>query len=221
MGLLVFGTPTLLFFGYGFPETLGLLLPSSLEISAMQVARPGIRRPTIPRHLFIFCLPAINAFMLLAIIENNKEYFAILVGSVLVMSAVSRLVERTRNLLTTAIRSHSAAYHIALGVVHGLTNLGGAMLAIFASSQYSNKSEVRYVIAAYYLAFVALQCTVLAISCHLNDLFNGIMIIPIAVLTHLVVGRPLFRNLQDRQSDGAMSVFIMAYGLVLLLKSLN
>ena len=89
MGLFVFGTTTLLLFGYVFPETLGLLLPSSLEISAMQVARPCIRRPTSPRHLFIFCLPVIGAFMLLAIIENNKEYVAILVGSVLVMSAVS------------------------------------------------------------------------------------------------------------------------------------
>ena len=108
-----------------------------------------------------------------------------------------------------------------MGVVHGLTNLGGAMLAVFASSQYSNKSEVRYVIAAYFLAFGTLKCTVLAISGHLNDFFNGIMIIPIAVLTYLVVGRPLFRNLQDRQYDGAIAVFIMAYGLVLLKKSLN
>ncbi|WP_244115554.1 hypothetical protein [Burkholderia gladioli] len=38
MGVLVFGTPTLLLLGFDFTSVLGLLLPSSMAISAIQVA---------------------------------------------------------------------------------------------------------------------------------------------------------------------------------------
>ena len=219
MGLLVFGTPTLLLFGYDFSQTLGMLLPSSMAISVMQVAQPGIPRPAIPRELFKFCLPAICAAMLFSILYDRLEHAALLVGTVLLLSAIARLVPFARNLLTVAINTNSAIYHIIMGVVHGLTNLGGAMLAVFAANQYSQKSEVCYIIAGYYLAFGLLQCSVLAFTGHTASLLQGVMVIPIAILTFFAVGRPLFRRLQDRQYDGAMSVFIMAYGIVLLIKS--
>ena len=94
-----------------------------------------------------------------------------------------------------------------MGVVHGLTNLGGAMLAVFAANQYSQKSEVCYIIAGYYLAFGLLQCSVLAFTEYRFALAgrNGNTD---RNLNFFAVGRPLFRRLQDRQYDGAMSVLL-------------
>ena len=44
-----------------------------------------------------------------------------------------------------------------MGFVHGLTNLGGALLAILASSYHSEKVAIRYTVAYYYMAFGAIQ----------------------------------------------------------------
>ena len=38
VGLLVFGTPTLMLLGYGFEQTLAIVLPASLCVSAIQVS---------------------------------------------------------------------------------------------------------------------------------------------------------------------------------------
>ena len=43
VGLLVFGTPTLLLAGYSFEETLAYLLPCSMAISALQAWDGGAR----------------------------------------------------------------------------------------------------------------------------------------------------------------------------------
>ena len=46
MGILVFGTPTLLLMGYDFTSVLGLLLPASVSISAVQAG--SARRRAVP-----------------------------------------------------------------------------------------------------------------------------------------------------------------------------
>lgn len=49
-----------------------------------------------------------------------------------------------------------------MGAVHGLTNMGGALLALYASSTQEGKLEIRTTISRYYLAFGLIQLSTLA-----------------------------------------------------------
>lgn len=51
MGILVFGTPTLLLMGYDFITTPGYLLPTSFAISLLQVMSTGSARVVVSRYL--------------------------------------------------------------------------------------------------------------------------------------------------------------------------
>ena len=59
VGLLVFGTPTLLLLGYPFETTLALLLPSSLVISAMQIFAGNDRIKYFKKMFLVYSVPFI------------------------------------------------------------------------------------------------------------------------------------------------------------------
>ena len=61
MGVLIFGTPTLLLLGYDFLTTLSYLLPASFAISLLQVLTAGANRVPVSRYLYLLCLPGIGA----------------------------------------------------------------------------------------------------------------------------------------------------------------
>ena len=188
MGLLVFGTPTLLLFGYDFSQTLGTLLPSSMAISVSCKSQPGIPRPAIPRELFKFCTCHCSRHGF-PYCTTDWEHAAFLVGTCPLLSAIARLVPFAWKLLTVAINTNSAIYHIIMGVVHGLTNLV-AQCSLFSPPTSTHRNpEVCYIIAGYYLA-ATLQCSVLAFTGHTASLLQGVMVIPIAILTFFAVGRP-------------------------------
>ena len=220
LGILVFGTPTLLLMGFGFSETLGTLLPSSMVISAMQIATPGIDRPKMPRELYFLCLPVIAASLWFSIATGFVEYTIMLVGGILLISGIARSVSIFQVKLAGLIKSNSSLYHLAMGAVHGLTNVGGALLAVFAASVYPTKEEMRYTIAYYYFAFGVLQCATLLLTFSGSALVKGVLLSVIAAIIYTAVGSPLFRKLRDLEYNRAMSVFIFAYGAILLGKGL-
>ena len=60
MGVLIFGTPTLLLMGCDFITTLGYLLPASFAISLLQVLTAGTSRVPVSRYLYLLFLPGIG-----------------------------------------------------------------------------------------------------------------------------------------------------------------
>ena len=66
IGLLLFGTPTLLLAGYSYPETLWILLPASCSLSLMQIFE-GRALIESKRDVFIFTLPALFFSLILVI----------------------------------------------------------------------------------------------------------------------------------------------------------
>ena len=60
MGVLIFGTPTLLLLGYDFTEAICLLVPASFVISLLQVTISRQDWEAVSRHLYLICLPGIG-----------------------------------------------------------------------------------------------------------------------------------------------------------------
>ena len=95
MGLLVFGTPSLLLLGLGFTESLGYLLPASIALSAIQVRRSR-RLDLISPNLWFFCVPMIGAGLALSIFVSGEIPINRVVGVILILAVVSIVVRRIR-----------------------------------------------------------------------------------------------------------------------------
>ncbi len=218
MGVLVFGTPTFLLLGYGFTETLGILLPSSLSISIAQVALHKGRRPAISKALGALCLPAVGLSLFVTISANLTRYAYFLVAVALVMSAAARTVPQFKQALRGAIVRHLKLFHVVIGLFHGVTNLGGALLAVMAPTIHPDKDNARYVVAVYYMSFVLVQAAVLVITVGGGIFLPGVVYVPLTAVIYLILGNRLFRTLNNNAFQQGMTGFLVLYAAILVLR---
>ncbi len=218
MGVLVFGTPTLMLMGHDFITTLGYVLPASFAISLHQVVTAGPNRAPVSRFLFLLCLPGIAVGLWLAETSVSASWSHILIGGTLLLSALVRFWTPSRKVLSILLERQSAFYHLVMGLTHGLTNLGGALLAVLASSKNSEKEAVRSSIAQYYLAFSIVQMLVLALVMgHADILISNIPAVITSSAVYLLIGNRIFSYASNPVYDSALTVFIALYGVVVLM----
>ena len=219
MGVLVFGTPTLLLMGYDFITTLGYLLPASFAISLLQVLTAGSNRVPVSRYLYLLCLPGVCIGLWLTDASSLTSWTNILVGGTLLLSALVRFWPPWQRLLAVLLDQHLPTYHFVMGVTHGLTNLGGALLAILASGRNSEKEAIRYTIAHYYLAFSSIQMLLLAaIMGHHGILIGNLPTAGVAAMVYLLVGNRIFTRSSNQSYNVALNIFIAAYGVAVLFR---
>jgi len=217
MGLLVFGTPTLLLIGYDFFTALGYLLPASFAISLLQVLSAGENRVPISRYLYILCFPAIGLGLFLTETSPLVSWTNKFIGWTLLVSALIRFWPPSRKLLTEMLEKHFPAYHFIMGLIHGLTNLGGALLAILASGINTDKEATRYTIAYYYLTFSIIQMLVLTVVMGHQKI--DLMTAVVSAVVYLFIGNRIFIRISNQFYGIAMTAFTALYGIAVLLKS--
>ena len=133
IGLLLFGTPTFLFFGYDFMSTLGLLLPVSILISLLQIIVQKGSIKSLMSEYNVFCLPFLILFLVITLnfgdIMDIKIYVLIfLIISSTVILNKDRIVRMNKYLL-----KYRKLYLIIIGSIHGSTNMGGGFLSLFST----------------------------------------------------------------------------------------
>jgi len=105
-----------------------------------------------------------------------------------------------------------------MGLIHGLTNLGGAMLAILAGGTNTEKEAIRYMVAHYYLAFSTIQLFLLAIVMEQhNVLITNLPIAGVSAVIYLSVGNRLFTRANNSSFNFAMTIFMALFGFVVVL----
>jgi len=219
MGVLVFGTPTLLLMGYDFISTLGYLLPASFAISLLQVLTAGSNRVPISPYLYLLCLPGIGVGLWLAEASPLASWTNILVGGTLLLSALIRFWTPSGKIVAVMLEKHFPIYHLIMGITHGLTNLGGALLAVLASGTSTEKAVIRYTVAHYYLAFSAIQMLVLAtVMGHLNILTANLPAAATSAAVYLLIGNRIFSRTSNPAYNVVLTIFIAAYGVIILLQ---
>ena len=70
VGLLVFGTPTLLLFGYSFPEVLSYLLPSSITVSFFQIYNRWEYIDLYKINVIFYMVPMVRLLFFAALITS-------------------------------------------------------------------------------------------------------------------------------------------------------
>ncbi len=219
MGVLIFGTPTLLLLEYDFTTTLSYLLPASFAISLLQVLGAGSTRVPVSQYLYLLCLPGIGAGFWLAGNSPSAAWTNFMVGIMLLLTALIRLWSPSRKLLSICLKKYLPAYHLVMGVTHGLTNLGGGLLAILASGIQDEKAAIRYTVAHYYLAFSVVQILVLTIVLdQFKIVFTNSVTMIVSTSVYILIGNKLFFRANNRSFNTALNIFIAIYGVALLLK---
>lgn len=220
LGLLVFGTPTFLLLGFDFLDTLTYLIPASVTISILQILDTKTDKPDISKSLYLLCLPGIAVGLYFAKSAATGAYLDILIGLALILSAVVRQFSNARSILKTVINRHVAAYHLAMGVAHGLTNLGGAFLTVFAGASFSLKEDIRYIIAFYYFCFGVIQLFMLATVLDMGEeIIKHLPGALVAAFVYFTFGKAIFLRASNPMFHGILTLFMFAYGVIVLIRA--
>ena len=220
VGLLVFGTPTLLLLGCPFEETIAYLLPSSLLISMMQVFDGRKHIGELRTSIYVYCVPFIVVGLALVLSDKLTFDIKLLVGVMLIFFAIARFSRGLQEMLVKLLKRHTKFYLMLMGFVHGISNMGGGLLTIFATAIYDDKERTRANIAYGYLVFATSQILVLLI---LNTKAFHLVCLPLAIVavaTYLTVGNFIYLKSSHAVYQILITLFMLAYGVLLICQKL-
>ncbi len=218
VGLLVFGTPTLLLMGFSFGEILAYLLPASIAISLLQLMHGGgFGIDGLRRQFLIYTAPLVLVGAAVILTVGSSLDIRLLVGLMLVVSGAIRLFPRLREAGGRLIRRRLPVSLTVLGVVHGLSNLGGGVLTLIVGSIYETKDDIRRQIAFCYLAMAVVQVGVLALTVD-ADLVPWLLVaLPaLAAMTFVAVGNRAFQATSQRGYQISLTALIITFGVGLM-----
>jgi uncharacterized membrane protein YfcA len=218
IGILFFGTPTLIILGYPFVETLSIVLPASIAVSALQVWKGGPPARQWRRDFGIWCLVPLTAFLLAGFWWNWAIELELFIAITLFAYVLIRVSPRMRASLQRGVRVRPKIWLSLIGIVHGLSNLGGGLLAIFAANTFSDTATIRAHIAFCYLCFAALQLTALAVLAvdvmHIGQLGYAAL----AGAVFVILERRFFETISSPVFDRVFTVLIGGYSALIFLK---
>jgi hypothetical protein len=221
VGLLVFGTPTLLLLGYPFEQVLALLLPCSIVISTLQVLTTGgFTLEPIRRRMLIFTAPTVLAGTIVILTAGSGLNLKPVVGAMLIVTALLRASADIQRRMATVVRRWQPVFLIGLGTVHGLSNLGGGILTFIVGSSYDRKEDVRRHIAYCYGMMAIIQLTALLITVRPSiESYQWFLLPLLAGATYLAIGQRLFCSTGQVVYQRSLTGLIASYGVLLLVQA--
>jgi uncharacterized membrane protein YfcA len=218
MGLLIFGTPTLVILGFDFVSTLATLLPASITISLLQIIEDKSMDPNFASRFAIWGLPSAGLGLVIVVQYEPRIPLELLLGSLLLFFASLRFLPNFSELITTAVRRHVSVWMIAMGLVHGLSNLGGSVLSMVTSAFFKDKNDIRKTIAFCYFCFAAIQIFILVVA--RPGLFgvSQVLIMVLAATVYMAVGRISFQFISQPAYERLFTGFMYLYAVILLSK---
>jgi uncharacterized protein len=219
VGLLVFGTPTLLLVGLPFQQVLAYLLPCSIVISALQISDGGLTFEPIRKKLVLYTAPSvlIGTLLILVVLRRGVNIRHV-VGAMLVITAAGRLPGRLRETIQEFVRARLGWLLILLGLVHGISNLGGGVLTSIIGSVYEDKASIRRHIAFGYGLMASIQIAVLFITTSPKLEMTLWIALPLcAALSYLFVGTRMFRATGEAAYQWSLTALIGIFGILLFI----
>jgi len=220
IGILVFGTPTLLLLGYEFTEVLSYLLPPSIVISFCQVY-PNQRYIELYKYnVFLYLLPMV-IIGLLTVIYFSKFNLMLFVGLILLFTFTSRLSLIPTLFLNNFLSKNFKFGLMITGFIHGLSNLGGAPLLAITNGLYGNKKEIQVNMAYAYFTMATVQLVILCATNVFTYGFSTLLFPLIAFFIFWFFGNKVFVWATELFYYNALTFFILCYALLLIFKSVH
>jgi hypothetical protein len=218
MGLLVFGTPTLIILNVPFIECLIYLIPASLTISLLQaIPERSFRNLNIGRTVPLLACSVTVGFLI-----HKLPFGAIrldgLLGVVMLCYGLSRLFARVGAIASDFVRHRHNVMLVAMGVLHGVSNMGGAILAILSSARYSDKNDLRAFVAMNYAVLAGSQLVILMFVIDHKYVLSLMISSIVALSVYSLIGRHVFGTIGAKVFHNLFTVFILAYSVALFWK---
>jgi hypothetical protein len=220
VGTLLFGTPILLLLGYDFVNSLGVLLPVSLAISTLQLLKHHEEIDmTSYKNLLIYSLPLVVIFLVLVTMVKTKMGLAI--GSLLILVALKSFSPRIERGLLWVL-GYQRIYFMVLGVIHGISNLGGSLLTAAIYAKDYSKNTARVTGAASYATLALVQLiTLLVIGTEFNISYaDKAFFVQIGIVMFLITEEILYEQIASEIYSKLFAIFLFISGVMLIIKSL-
>ena len=217
VGLLLFGTPTLLLLEYSYSETLWLLLPCSVTISLIQVVNDYKLIEAKKRAVYLV-IPTLVLGLALVVTYENGINITRIVGVLLLLIGVIRFSSKLQALLSSTVKKHIQIYYIIIGVVHGISNMGGGPLSILMSTIYSKKEIIRANVAFIYLILAMFQLVVLSIISNTSSRSEVMLLIPISLASYIFISKFTSSEVNDKKYTFILNVMVLVYGVLAVIK---
>ena len=221
VGILLFGTPLLLLLGYDFSYTLSVLLPISIAINMLQVVKHytyiDLR---LYKNVLLYSIPFIILFLF--IITSIQINIALIIGIFLIFVAAKSISPRIEQSLT-AIIQYEKIYLVLMGVIHGITNLGGSLLTALVHEQKQAKNSARVTIAICYSTFAAFQLLTLYFIGYDDGMpyTDNMTLLQISVIVFLFTEEFLYKQIDNQKYSQLFTAFLAVSGILLIFKSLS
>ena len=217
-GVLLFGTPLLLLNDYSFTSSLTILLPVSILINILQLINKAKNIDIkFYKKICLFSVPAI--ILSLYFVSINTAFNTnSLIGAILIVIGLKEVIPAIDKSIDFTIKFEKI-YLLIMGMIHGISNLGGALLSAIVFSKNLTKEQTRATIAISYLTFAIFQIITLTFSLNSNFLnTNNIMYWLIGVFIFLVVEKFIYININETIYNKIFTTFLFFTGIFLMFK---
>jgi hypothetical protein len=217
VGILVFGTPILLGLDYDLMTTLGILLPSSLLVSLIQIlTTKNARFPSKNSLIQSVCGVVLGALLLFYFSVPLSVY--VVTAAAMLLAGGLRLNLELRDRVCHFLTQPSLNFHFINGIFHGFSNLGGILLVLRNNLGNDTKNQSLMNTASVYLIYVLSQISVLCLLGNFEIFINGLMVLPVVGLFSFVLGDRPITFLSAKFMDNALGVFFISVSAVLSYK---
>jgi len=215
VGLLIIGTPIFLQLGYDFYSVLNIILPFSIIVSFLQFITDKSEDSIFKRDFFIISVPSLmTSLVILKYFYNDLDVEKLVAFVMIIFSIVNILV--LKQYLKFKINKLLIKLSlVVLGLLHGLTNLGGSLLTLISSNISKEKIEIRSNISFGYLIFGIIQLSFIVFYTDSFVLGNPIyFIIPILAF---FVSQKLYQAASSMSFSLILNTFVLIYGIYILI----
>ena len=217
VGLLLFGTPTLLLLEYSYSETLWVLLPCSVTISLIQVIN-DYKLIEAKKKAIYLVIPTLVLSLALTVTYADGINITKIVGILLLLIGIIKFSSKLQALLGSMVKKQIQVYYIIIGVVHGVSNMGGGPLSILMSTIYSKKEIIRANVAFIYLILAIFQLAVLSIISNTSLKSEVMLLIPISLASYVFTSKFISSKVDDKKYTFILNMMVLVYGMLAVLK---
>ena len=221
IGVLVLGTPIFLLMDYSIITTMSKLLPISIMTSAISIFINFKDFQIInfikkKNKFFYFCIPSVLIGIIILKIISNIELIKYFVSFVILLSLILKNLKK--KYLDFLIKNTEGFLLIFTGIIHGITNSGGSLIALMALSKHKKKRDIRNEIILLYLFLASIQFIFLIYFFEFSYNLEVCIINLLLVFFAALAGTKIDYYLQKEKLEKVLSAFILLSAVFLLVK---
>ena len=104
-----------------------------------------------------------------------------------------------------------------MGIIHGMTNLGGALLTARVFCENIDKSKKRVTVAVSYMTFALFQIITIS-SFNVQYNFFNLWYVVVGIFVYFFTSRIIFSSISEDKYKDIFTLFLAVLGILLLVK---